>query len=65
MASLEIDSSRKYLDDFAKEAASSISPGALVLDAGAGSCLYKHHFSHKGYESADFCGWTKIWRNYP
>jgi SAM-dependent methyltransferase len=59
MASLEINSSRKYLDDFAKEAASSISPGALVLDAAAGSCLYKHHFSHGVYESADFCGVNK------
>ncbi len=50
----KINSSRKYLDDFAKEAASSVKKSALVLDAGAGNCPYKHYFSHTKYESADF-----------
>jgi SAM-dependent methyltransferase len=31
----------------------------LVLDAGAGSCLYEHHFSHGVYQSADFCAVDK------
>ena len=52
---LFINSSRYYLDDFSVKAANSIPNGALVLDAGAGNCLYKHHFSHTKYESADFC----------
>ncbi|MHC4805510.1 MAG: hypothetical protein ACYTBX_04500 [Planctomycetota bacterium] len=55
IASAIINSSRNYLDDFAKEAALSVPEGALVLDAGAGHCPYKHHFSDATYESADFC----------
>jgi len=47
--------SRKYLNDFASEAAASLPTGALVLDAGAGDCPYKHLFAHARYESADFC----------
>jgi len=52
---LFINSSRSYLDDFAKEAADSVPDRAVVLDAGAGGCPYKYHFSHTKYESADFC----------
>jgi SAM-dependent methyltransferase len=52
---LFINSSRYYLDNFAKEAANSVPRGALVLDAGAGNSPYKRHFSHTRYESADFC----------
>jgi SAM-dependent methyltransferase len=52
---LFINSSRYYLDGFAREAASSVFRGALVLDAGAGNSPYKRHFSHTRYESADFC----------
>jgi SAM-dependent methyltransferase len=43
------------LDEFVKQAARSISSTALVLDAGAGDCPYKHHFAHARYESADLC----------
>jgi SAM-dependent methyltransferase len=50
-----INSSRYYLDQFAREAGESIPNGALVLDAGAGNCPYKNLFSHTKYESADFC----------
>ena len=49
------NSSRKYLLDFARQAASSIPPGAAVLDAGAGKSPYKHLFVEARYESADFC----------
>jgi SAM-dependent methyltransferase len=54
-ARLFVNSSRYYLDNFAKEAANSVPSGALVLDAGAGDCPYKHHFFHTRYESADLC----------
>jgi SAM-dependent methyltransferase len=49
------NSSRKYLFEFARQAASSVLPGAAVLDAGAGKSPYKHLFTGAHYESADFC----------
>lgn len=49
------NSSRHYLDLFAKTAGEACAPGTLMLDAGAGKCPYKHHFSHATYESADIC----------
>ena len=51
-----MNSSRVYLDRFAQEAAASLPPGARVLDAGAGQCPYRKHFTDRGlaYESADF-----------
>lgn len=52
---LRFNSSRKYLSDFVSEAAASLPRGALVLDAGAGDCPYKHLFAKACYESADFC----------
>lgn len=50
-----LNSSRVYLLDFARRAASSVPPGAAVLDAGAGKTPYKNLFEHAHYESADFC----------
>lgn len=50
-----MNTSRVYLDGFAKQAGASVANGALVLDAGAGDCRYKHYFAHTVYESADFC----------
>lgn len=58
---LRINSSRRYLDEFARQAGSSVASGSLVLDAGAGSAPYKHHFSDVLYESADF---GKLDKNY-
>jgi len=52
---LKINSSRYYLDRFAKSAAASLAPGSIMLDAGAGDCLYKPYFAHVNYEAADFC----------
>jgi SAM-dependent methyltransferase len=49
------NSSRKYLADFAQQAANSISPGARVLDAGAGDCPYRSLFRHALYDSTDLC----------
>ena len=50
-----VNSSRKYLRDFADEAANSLPAGSMVLDAGAGDCIYKELFDEMNYESADFC----------
>lgn len=49
-----MNSSRVYLDRFARRAAASVPPGGLVLDAGAGDGPYRHHFDHAHYEAADF-----------
>jgi len=55
LSQLRVNSSRVYLDQFTRKAALSLPAGSIVLDAGAGKCLYKHHFIHHNYESADFC----------
>ena len=55
------NSSRVNLEKSLKEAADSISKDSLILDAGAGDCIYKHLFSHVKYECADIC---KIDRKY-
>ena len=49
------NSSRKYLADFAQQAAHSIPAGARVLDAGAGECPYRSFFDHVTYEATDLC----------
>jgi ubiquinone/menaquinone biosynthesis C-methylase UbiE len=49
-----VNSSRVYLDAFARRAAASVPRGALVLDAGAGHGPYRDHFTHTRYEAADF-----------
>lgn len=49
------NSSRFYLEEWVKKAATSLPPGSLVLDAGAGDCPYKPLFHEMKYESADFC----------
>lgn len=49
------NSSRHYLDRFAADAGAACPENALMLDAGAGKCPYKHHFAHARYESADIC----------
>lgn len=49
------NSSRFYLKKFAARAAESLQDSSLMLDAGAGTCIYKPLFSHVIYESADFC----------
>jgi SAM-dependent methyltransferase len=54
--------SRVRLEEFAREAAASLPPGALVLDAGAGKGPYRPCFAGARYESADFC---KLPREYP
>lgn len=48
------NSSRARLLDEVATFASTVPPGALVLDAGAGASPYEKLFSHARYESADF-----------
>ncbi len=48
-----INSSRVYLDKFVRAAAASVSGSDLVLDAGAGNCLYEALFAGKRYQSTD------------
>lgn len=52
--SMHINSSRVYLHDFAEQAARTVPPGSLVLDAGAGHAPYQALFAHTDYETADF-----------
>jgi SAM-dependent methyltransferase len=49
-----MSSSREYLEKWVREAAASVPPGSLVLDAGAGESPYAGWFSAHRYESADF-----------
>ena len=49
-----INSSRIHLFEYNEAFASTIPPGALVLDAGAGKAPYRELFNHARYESADF-----------
>ena len=48
-----INSSRVHLEKFVKRAASTVGTGDRVLDAGAGDCMYRLHFSQVNYEAAD------------
>lgn len=49
-----MNASRVQLERFVERAARSAPAGALVLDAGAGDALYRDHFAHTRYETADF-----------
>ena len=49
-----VNSSRHHLAKYNKEFAQLVPPGALVLDAGAGSAPYRDLFAHARYETADF-----------
>ena len=52
---LNFNSSRKYLEEFVKEASSTLKDEGIVLDAGAGDQRHKKYFSKAKYESADIC----------
>jgi SAM-dependent methyltransferase len=54
MAPFRMSSSRGYLEKWVREAAASVPPGSLILDAGAGESPYGSWFSAHRYESADF-----------
>jgi SAM-dependent methyltransferase len=51
---LRVNPSRVRLEAFVARAAASVPPGGDVLDAGSGEGMYRHHFTHTSYESADF-----------
>ena len=55
------NSSRIYLERFAKQAAESIRNEGRVLDAGAGDCPYRDYFSHAHYDSTDLCEVEKVY----
>ena len=58
------NSSREYLRKMIQEQADSLPPAAMVLDAGAGNCMYSPQFEHVNYESADFCQVEKAYAKY-
>ncbi|OGY41174.1 MAG: hypothetical protein A2Y82_01870 [Candidatus Buchananbacteria bacterium RBG_13_36_9] len=47
--------------DFINQAAKDFAPGALILDAGAGECIYKKYFSHTNYLAADLGVGSNFW----
>lgn len=47
------DIGRFYVTDFVKRIAQGLPPGTLLLDAGAGECIYKKYFTHCSYKSVD------------
>ncbi|WP_114679280.1 class I SAM-dependent methyltransferase [Desulfotruncus alcoholivorax] len=47
------DIGRWHVTNFVKFVSESVSPGAIILDAGAGECAYKRYFSHCEYVSVD------------
>lgn len=51
----KINPSRVYLKQFIKQAAESLEPGGLVLDAGSGHSPYRDFFAHARYQATDFC----------
>lgn len=55
LRNLKLNPSRKYLHDYVREVAASLPERALVLDAGAGTGLYRPLFSGACYQSTDFC----------
>jgi SAM-dependent methyltransferase len=48
-----LDTSRWLADRFAEQVAREVPPGARVLDAGAGECLYRPLFAHAEYVGLD------------
>lgn len=45
---------RYYIKNFVKKCSKEVGENKRILDAGAGSCLYKKYFLHANYESTDF-----------
>jgi SAM-dependent methyltransferase len=48
-----LDTSRWLADRFAEQVARELPPGARILDAGAGECLYRPLFAHADYVGLD------------
>ena len=50
---IRFNPSRYYLEQFVVRAATSLQPGASVLDAGAGHAPYRRYFDHVTYDAVD------------
>lgn len=47
------DIGRFYVTEFVKKVAEGLPPGTILLDAGAGECVYNKYFTHCNYKSVD------------
>ena len=56
-----LDPESVRLRNFVHQAAMSLTPGALVVDVGAGQCQYKDLFPGKAYVGIDFGGGDNEW----
>ena len=56
-----VDLGRWYITQFVKQTALSLPPGTLLLDAGAGECVYKRFFLHCEYKAADLAVGETSW----
>ncbi|MBM3309498.1 MAG: methyltransferase domain-containing protein [Candidatus Altiarchaeales archaeon] len=50
---IRLDAEEYGITEFMKQASKKVKKSDVVLDAGAGSCPYKKHFSHARYQSTD------------
>lgn len=55
------DIGRWHITRFVQDVARSLPPGASILDAGAGECVYKRYFGHCGYASVDYAVGEAAW----
>lgn len=54
VSKVRVNSSRVYLEEFLRAAATSCREGSLVLDAGSGEGFYQSLFNHSNYHATDF-----------
>ena len=57
----KLDPFEASIESFVREVASSMPPGKLVLDAGAGEGRFKPLFEHTGYVGVDFAQGDPAW----
>ncbi|MBN2400221.1 MAG: methyltransferase domain-containing protein [Candidatus Aminicenantes bacterium] len=55
------DVGRWYITTFVKNVARNLPTGSLILDAGAGECVYKKYFAHCHYKAIDLAVGEKRW----
>lgn len=55
------DLGRWYVNGFVEATAAQLPSGSLVLDAGAGECVYKHLFAHCQYKAIDLAVGDHAW----
>lgn len=55
------DVGRWFVNNFVKQVAVEVPRGSLILDAGAGECVYKKHFSHCDYKAVDLAVGEQLW----